>query len=134
MVLVIGCFLYYYIATLLISNMQAQKKKRTMSDAQIDEAARLFSILAESSRLKLLRALMSGSLTVTELVEETGMKQGNVSKHLGVLLDARFVAKERDGNFARYSIADPNLFTLCELMCGRIEQEARLRFTELSGT
>jgi len=113
--------------------MQAQKKKRTMSDAQIDEAARLFSILAESSRLKLLRALMSGSLTVTELVEETGMKQGNVSKHLGVLLDARFVAKERDGNFARYTIADDKLFALCELICSRIEQDARTRLKQLAG-
>lgn len=112
--------------------MQAQKK-RSMSDAQIDEAARLFSILAESSRLRLLRALMSGSMTVTELVEETEMKQGNVSKHLGVLLDARFVAKEREGNFARYSIADEKLFALCELMCSRIEQDARARMQQLAG-
>ena len=103
-----------------------------MSDAQIDEAARLFSILAEGSRLKLLRALMSGAMTVTELVEETEMKQGNVSKHLGVLLDARFVAKERDGNFARYSIADDKLFALCELMCSRIEKDARTRLQQLA--
>jgi len=110
------------------------KKKKTMSDAQIEEASRLFAILSEPSRLKLLRALMSEAMTVSQLMAATSMKQGNVSKHLGVLLDARFVAKEKEGNFARYSIADPNLFTLCELMCGRIEQEARLRFTELSGT
>lgn len=110
--------------------MQA-KKTPAMSDAQVEEAARLFAILAESSRLKLLCALMPGSLTVTELVEATGMKQGNVSKHLGVLLDARFVAKERQGNFARYSIADAKLFALCELMCSRIEKDARQRLAAL---
>ena len=76
---------------------------------------------------------MSEAMTVSQLMAATQMKQGNVSKHLGVLLDARFVAKEKEGNFARYSIADPNLFVLCELMCGRIEQQARLRFAELSG-
>lgn len=112
--------------------MQA-KKKSSMSDAQVDEAARLFAILAEPSRLKLLRTLMSEAMTVTELIEATGMKQGNVSKHLGVLLDARFVAKEKEGNFARYSIAGPNLFALCELMCGRIEQDAKFRLEQLSG-
>ena len=113
--------------------MQA-KKKKSMSDAQIEEAARLFAILSEPSRLKLLRALMREALTVSQLMAATSMKQGNVSKHLGMLLEARFVAKEREGNFARYSIADPNLFTLCELMCGRIEQEATLRFAALSGS
>jgi DNA-binding transcriptional ArsR family regulator len=60
------------------------------------ESARLFGILAEASRLKLLRALMEKPLTVTELMEATGMKQGNVSKHLSVLLNARFVARERE--------------------------------------
>ncbi len=102
-----------------------------MSDNQVDEAARLFAILSEPSRLRLLRTLMGGTRTVSELIEETGMKQGNVSKHLGVLLDARFVAKEKDGNFALYSIADPNLFALCKLMCGRIEEDAKRRLKEL---
>ena len=112
--------------------MQA-KIKKSMSDAQIEEAARLFAILSEASRLRLLRALMSEAMTVSDLIAATGMKQGNVSKHLGVLMDARFVAKEKEGNFARYSIADPNLFTLCELMCGRMAREAGQRFSELSG-
>ena len=112
--------------------MQAEKKS-SMSDAQVDEAARLFAILSEPSRLKLLRALMGAPLTVSELIEATGMKQGNVSKHLGVLLNARFVAREREGNFARYAIADPNLFQLCELMCTRIETDARRRAVELAG-
>lgn len=109
----------------------AGKNKNVMSDGQVEEAARLFAILSEPSRLKILRALMGDSMTVTELIEATGMRQGNVSKHLGVLLSARFVAREKEGNFARYSVSDPNLFTLCELMCGRIEEDARRRLQEL---
>lgn len=101
------------------------KKHKVLSDAHLDEAARMFGILSEPSRLKLLRALMSRDMNVSELIAATGMKQGNVSKHMGVLLGARFVARERDGNFARYSIADPKLRDLCELMCSRIEQSAR---------
>jgi len=102
-----------------------------MSDAQIEETARLFGILSEPSRLKLLRTLMGGLMTVTELIEATGLKQANVSKQLGVLLDAQFVAKQKDGNFARYSIADPHLYQLCELMCGRIEAVAKARHAAL---
>ena len=104
-----------------------QQKTKLMSDAQIEETARLFGILSDSSRLKLLRALMVKPLTVSELIEATGMKQGNVSKHLGILLTARFVAREREGNFARYSLADPKLYQLCELMCMRIEHDTHER-------
>ncbi len=54
-----------------------------LNDGQIQEAARLFATLSEPSRLRLLQALMGGPMTVTELVEATDMRQGNVSKQLG---------------------------------------------------
>ncbi len=104
--------------------MQAKNPSR-MPDAHIDEAARLFGILSEPARLKLLRALMERAMNVSELTAATGLRQGNVSKHLGVLLNARFVSREREGNFARYAIADPRLRDLCELMCKRIDEQAR---------
>ncbi len=113
--------------------MQSKNKNRLMSEAQLEEVAHLFGVLAESSRLRLLQALMESPRTVTELVEVTGMKQGNVSKHLGMLAGARFVSKTREGNFIRYAIADPRVFTLCELMCGRATEEARARLTALEG-
>jgi ArsR family transcriptional regulator len=104
--------------------MQA-KRPKVLSDAHLEEAARLFGILSEPSRLKLLRVLMARAMNVSELMAATGMRQGNVSKHLGVLLSARFVSREREGNFARYTIADPRLRDLCELMCMRIEESAQ---------
>lgn len=109
--------------------MQAEK---TMSDAQIDAAAQIFGVLSEPTRLRLLRALMYGPKTVTELVEATGLKQGNVSKQLGILLGARFVSREKEGNFARYTLADPTLYMLCDLVCGRIEALAALHLRSLN--
>ena len=110
----------------------ARKSSPQLTDTHIDEIARLFGVLAEPARLRILRTLMTGPATVTELVTETEMKQGNVSKHLSVLLRAHFVAREQEGNFARYSIVDPRLKALCTLMCGRVEDEARCRLRELS--
>ena len=111
--------------------MQPENSHSPMSEAQLQEVAHLFSVLAEGSRLRLLQALMESARTVTELVEATGMKQGNVSKHLGMLAAARFVTKTREGNFIRYAIADPRVFTLCELMCGRVAEDARARLAAL---
>lgn len=96
-----------------------------MNDSQLEEVARLFGVLSEVSRLRLLRCLMDGPETVGNLVAATGMKQGNVSKHLRILQDARFVRGLREGNFVRYEICDERLRALCELMCRRVEQTAK---------
>ncbi len=74
---------------------------------------------------------MEGPLNVSELMKATEMKQGNVSKHLGVLLNAGFVAREQEGTFARYSIADQTVFALCTMMCARVEERARERLERL---
>jgi DNA-binding transcriptional ArsR family regulator len=67
---------------------------------------------------------MERSMNVSELMQATGMKQGNVSKHLAMLLNVGVVAREQEGNFAHYSIADRTVFALCSLMCARVEQRA----------
>lgn len=97
-----------------------------MSDGQIERAATLFAALAEPSRLRLLQALMQGGgLTVTELVEETGLSQANVSKHLAGLHAARLVAKAREGVFVRYKIGDPIVQDLCGLVCAKIDRDVQ---------
>jgi DNA-binding transcriptional ArsR family regulator len=111
---------------------EKRSKKVALPDAQLDEVARLFGILAESSRLKLLRALLERPMTVSELIEVTGMRQGNVSKHLSTLLLGGFVGREREGNFARYAITDPTVASLCMLMCSRIESQARQRVKQFA--
>lgn len=113
--------------------MQGKKNKPSMSDSQIEEAARLFGLLAEPARLMLLRALMTGPANVGQLVASTGLKQGNVSKHLGILLGSRFVERRRQGNFVVYGIADPSLYQLCDLMCRRIEADAFAQAGRLAG-
>ncbi|GAA5495559.1 hypothetical protein Rhal01_01738 [Rubritalea halochordaticola] len=107
------------------------KEKQNMTDAQVEEAAKQFTILSEPARLYLLRALMEGEQNVTQLVEKTGLKQGTASKHLGLLANAGFIARKRDGNFVIYQISDPMVFELCKLMCCRLEEQARQRADEL---
>jgi DNA-binding transcriptional ArsR family regulator len=82
--------------------------------------------LSEVSRLRLVRELMRGEQTVSELTEATGMKQGNVSKHLGILLVAGVVSRRQHGNFARYALVDGTVAQLCSLVCRRIPSESGL--------
>ena len=94
-----------------------------LPEALVSLIARRFKILGEPMRIRLLDQMRDGSATVGELAEATGASQQNVSKHLGVLLDAGMVSRSREGNYARYEIADPILFDLCELVCGRFRQQ-----------
>jgi len=103
----------------------SNRKKQKMSSAQVDAVARLFRVLSEPSRLLLLQALHDGPLSVTELMEACSMKQANVSKHLGVLHDHHLVRRSREGVSIRYEIADPMIFALCNLVCGKMEKDAR---------
>ena len=99
-------------------------RKTLLSPAQLEAVSRLFSALSEPSRLALLQALQGGPLTVSQLMDACGMKQANVSKHMAVLHDHRLVNRERDGTNIRYEIADPIVFSLCELVCGKMQKDA----------
>lgn len=94
-----------------------------MSDGQIEEVARLFGLLAEPARLRLLRALLEGPAHVGALAEAAGLRQGVASKHLGLMLAGRFVRRRREGAHVVYEVADPVLKDLCSLMCERMRRE-----------
>ncbi len=96
-----------------------------LSEPQIEEAARLFAILSEPSRLRLIKCLMAGPQTVGRLVVELGLRQGSVSKQLGILHAARLVKRDRQGNFISYALADPILEPLCKLVFDRMQRVAR---------
>jgi len=87
--------------------------------------ARVFAVLSDTSRLALLQALRGGPRTVSELVEASGMKQPNVSKHLGLLHQRGLVKRRREGICIRYEVADPMVFALCELACGKAGRDVR---------
>jgi ArsR family transcriptional regulator len=94
-----------------------------LSEASADIIAERFRALGDPMRLRLLQALRAGERSVGELAERTGGGQANVSKHLQVLLQQGFVDRRKEGTTSWYHITDPEVFTMCELVCGRLEEE-----------
>ena len=82
--------------------------------------AEYFKVLSEVSRLQILSCLKAGPMNVTELAEATGLGQANLSKHLKVLTQAGILSRQAQGVSAFYSISDPIIFEVCELVCDRI--------------
>ena len=93
----------------------------TMNDKTLEMVAERFRVLGDPLRLSLLQALGRGERTVADLTERVETSQANTSKHLGVLLRAGLVARRKAGLFVYYRAADPEVFRLCDLVCGSLK-------------
>jgi DNA-binding transcriptional ArsR family regulator len=90
----------------------------------LEHVAERFRVLGDSTRLAILRTLLAeGELNVGQLVERLGMSQANISKHLRTLGDARMVVRRAEGTAAFYSVSDPSLTHLCDLVCDRLREQ-----------
>jgi ArsR family transcriptional regulator, lead/cadmium/zinc/bismuth-responsive transcriptional repressor len=94
---------------------------------QADELARLYKVLANDTRLRLLHAIeRAGELSVTDLAAEVSMKPQAVSNQLQRLADRRIVASRREGSRLFYRIADPCVTGLIDLGMCLLEETGRL--------
>jgi DNA-binding transcriptional ArsR family regulator len=99
-------------------------KHETMSAAMLERVAEQFRALGEPSRLLLMNLLFDSEHTVGELVTASGLSLANVSKHLGILHQAGWVTRRKEGVRVVYGLADERTFGLCELMCNRVRELA----------
>lgn len=97
-------------------------RKENLSNEAFDMIGERFKALAEPMRLRLVYALMDDEKTVSQLVEETGGFQANISKHLKMLLELGIVTRRKQGLNSYYSITDRTVFELCDLMCDSIQE------------
>jgi ArsR family transcriptional regulator len=101
----------------------ARKKRKhpILTDDAIRLVSGRFRALSDPTRLRILNTLMQGESSVQALVETTGLEQSNVSRHLAVLRREGVVERRAEGNRALYSINDPTIVQLCEIVCGGLE-------------
>jgi ArsR family transcriptional regulator len=66
--------------------------------------ADIFDVLADGTRRDILRRLLDGEASVSDLVEALGVTQPTVSKHLARLLDAGLVTVREDGRNRIYAV------------------------------
>ncbi len=93
-------------------------------DDQIEAVARRFRVLGEPVRLELLSVLHEeGQRSVGELVEATGHRQANVSKHLGRMTEEGLVSRTREGVHVYYALDDATLSALCLLVATQLREE-----------
>ena len=112
---------------------------RTMKGSQnflpeelIVDVARRFRALSEPVRLRILRLLEGGELSVNEVAELLEAGQSNVSRHLQALYDCDLVDRRRKGTTIYYFISDPMVNRLCSLVCENALKRAHGRLKHLT--
>jgi ArsR family transcriptional regulator len=75
---------------------------------------RLFKVLGDESRLRIIRALADGERSVSEILDRAGLPQTLASFHLRILREAGVLTAERRGPFVYYALADPSLVNLLD--------------------
>jgi ArsR family transcriptional regulator len=69
--------------------------------------ARLFKVLSDESRLRVIEALALGKeMCVSEISEHLGLSMTSVSHHLGILESMGFVAHQQKGQHVYHMISD----------------------------
>ncbi|HKZ82184.1 MAG TPA: metalloregulator ArsR/SmtB family transcription factor [Anaerolineae bacterium] len=97
----------------------------TANVRSIDLQAKLFRGFGDPSRLSILDALRGGPLTVSEIVEATGLSQSNASNHLGCLRDCGLVVAEQEGRYVTYHLSDDRVGELLALAESLLADVAR---------
>ena len=79
--------------------------------------AGVFQALAHPTRIALVELLRDqGEVPVSRLYERLDLEQANVSQHLAVLRSRQIVVGRKDGNQVFYSLRDPILGKVLDLM------------------
>ncbi|TLN13140.1 helix-turn-helix transcriptional regulator [bacterium] len=88
-----------------------------MTSIPLDEhtaahVAELFRAFSDTSRVRILSAILDREMNVSQLAEIAGVTESAVSHHLRGLRQMRLVTARRDGKEVYYSVEDPHIIAL----------------------
>ncbi len=74
--------------------------------------AELFRAFSDTSRVRIMSALLNGEKNVSTLAELVGITESAVSHHMRGLRQTHIVTARRDGKEVYYRLDDPHIITL----------------------
>ncbi len=90
----------------------------------LEVEAEVLRALGHPARLKILELLRDGERCVCEIEPALGLRQPNVSQHLGALRAANLVVARRDGLRVLYRATDRAVFDILRLVRAMVDRSA----------
>ena len=85
-----------------------------------DAVAAYFSVLSEPTRLRIMHAICEEEKSVSQIVEQLGATQTNISRHLNLMHRSGVLARRKEGAQVYYRAADAEMVEICRSVCSRI--------------
>ena len=85
-----------------------------------DAVAAYFRVLSEPTRLRIMHSICEQEKPVSQIVEELGATQTNISRHLNLMHKSGVLARRKEGNQVFYRGADAEMVDICRRVCNRI--------------
>ena len=107
-----------------VNNIEkVEKVKKSMpTDEFLFDMAELFKVFGDSTRMKIISALLDNELCVGEIANITNTTSSAISHQLRVLKQAKLVKYRREGKTIFYSLDDDHVKLLYEVGEKHIEE------------
>ncbi len=107
-----------------VSNVEIvnRVKLKLLHDEEIFDLAELFKVFGDSTRMKIINALMIEELCVCEIAEITNSTPSAISHQLRVLKQAKLVKYRKEGKSVFYSLDDEHVKEIFEKGREHIEE------------
>ncbi|MFU0831653.1 MAG: HTH arsR-type domain-containing protein [Oscillospiraceae bacterium] len=106
----------------IITEPRKQTENIMPDDEILYDLADLFKIFADSTRIKILYALLESELCVCDIAQMLEMNQSAISHQLRVLKQSKLVKYRRDGKTILYSLADGHVRTILDQGMEHVEE------------
>ena len=98
-------------------------KKIMPSDDLLFDIAEVFKVFGDTTRMKIISALLEAELCVGDIAEITNSTQSAISHQLRVLKQAKLVKFRKEGKIVYYSLDDEHVSEMYEMAKRHIEEE-----------
>ncbi len=100
-----------------------ESAKHALGDAaSAGDTARIFAVLADPTRMRVVIALSASELCVTDLAAATGVNRTTISHQLRVLRGHRLVRRRRDGKVVYYALDDDHVMALVSMATAHVAE------------
>ena len=97
-------------------------KKIMPSDDLLFDIAEVFKVFGDTTRMKIISALLEAELCVGDIAEITNSTQSAISHQLRILKQAKLVKFRKEGKVVFYSLDDDHIHEIVKKGCEHIEE------------
>ena len=111
-----------YECNILHEDKVKKVKEKMPEDGFIYDLAEFFKVFADSTRMKIIYALLEDELCVCDIANIVNTTQSAISHQLRILKQSKLVKFRREGKVIYYSLDDEHISAIVKKGCEHIEE------------